>query len=99
MGTIDVLKRTKDLDDKESIVEAIKTTKMDSITGPIDFTAPIDADPTATDSFRPHPNVSKPAWTGAQWVPGTKWPLDYATVNNVLAPTVPTAPVLPFLYS
>ncbi len=97
--TIDVLKRTKDLDDKESIVEAIKTTKMDSITGPIDFTAPIDADPTATDSFRPHPNVSKPAWTGAQWVPGTKWPLDYATVNNVLAPTVPTVPVLPFLYS
>ena len=97
--TVDVLKRTKNLDDKESIVEAIKTTKMDGITGPIDFTAPIDADPTATDSFRPHPNVSKPVWTGAQWIKGTKWPVDAVTVNNVLAPTVPTVPTVPYVYA
>lgn len=72
---------------------------MDSTTGPIDFAAPIDSDPTATDSFRPHSNVSKPVWTGAQWIKGTKWPLDYATVNNVLAPTVPTVAPVPFVYA
>jgi branched-chain amino acid transport system substrate-binding protein len=97
--TIDVLKRTTNVDDKETILEAIKTTKMESITGPIDFTAPIDADPLAFESFRPHPNVTKPVWTGAQWIKGTKWPVDSATVNNVLAPTVPTVPTAPYVYS
>ena len=37
----DVLKRTKSVDDKSAIMEAVKTTKLDTIGGPIDFTAPI----------------------------------------------------------
>jgi branched-chain amino acid transport system substrate-binding protein len=39
---VDVLTRTKDLDDKESMLEAIKTTNLELITGPIDLTSPVD---------------------------------------------------------
>ena len=34
----DALKRTADVDDKEQIIEAVRTTKMDTMAGPIDFT-------------------------------------------------------------
>ena len=38
---VDVLKRTTSVDDKEAIITAVKTTKLDTIGGPIDFTAPV----------------------------------------------------------
>ena len=96
---IDVLKRTKDPDDKESILDAIKTTKMTVINGPIDFTTPIDPDPSAPESFRPHPNVCKPVYSGGQWVKGTKWPAEEVIVSNICAPMVETVPVVPYVYS
>jgi len=95
---IDILQRTKDLDSKESIVEAIKTTKMETVTGPIDFTAPVDADPSAPESFRPHPNVCKPVYAGGQWVKGTKWPAEEVIVSNPCAPMVEIVPVAPYVY-
>lgn len=52
--TVDVLRRTKDIDDKESILEAIKTTKTTLTNGPVDFTTP--ADPT---TLHVTPNVHK----------------------------------------
>ena len=42
---IDALKRTTSVDDKEAIIQAVKTTKLDTIGGPIDFTAPVEARP------------------------------------------------------
>ena len=38
----DVLKRTKNVDDKESVLEAIKTTNTVLINGKVDMTAPVD---------------------------------------------------------
>ena len=96
---IDILKRTKDLDDKESYLEAIKTTKLTVINGPIDFTAPVDTDPSDPNSFRPHPNVCKPVYSGGQWVKGTKWLADEVIVANICAPGVETVPVVPYQYS
>jgi branched-chain amino acid transport system substrate-binding protein len=95
---VDVLQRVKDVDDKESILDAIKTTKMDTILGPIDFTSPLDADPTAPDSYRPHPNVCKPVYTGGQWLKGEKWDFDQFVVSNPCAPMVATQAVEPYVY-
>ncbi len=39
---VDALVRAKNPEDKDSIVEAIRSTKMDLILGPIDMTAPVD---------------------------------------------------------
>ena len=36
----DALKRAKSVDDKEAIVAAIASTKLDTIAGPLDFTTP-----------------------------------------------------------
>ena len=71
-----MLQRTKDLDNKETYLDAIKTTKMTTILGPIDFTSPIDPDPTAGDQLPPDPNVYKPVYTGGQRIKGTKWLTD-----------------------
>jgi len=96
---VDVLKRTKDLDNKETYLDAIKTTKMETILGPIDFTSPIDPDPTAANSFHPHPNVYKPVYTGGQRIKGTKWLTDETVTSNPCAPMVATVPVVPYVYS
>ncbi|MHB1343828.1 MAG: ABC transporter substrate-binding protein [Thermoleophilia bacterium] len=59
---VDALSRTADIDDKASIVAAIKETKMDTIAGPVDW------------STGPVPNVSKTPLVGGQWVKGEKFP-------------------------
>ncbi len=95
---IDVLSRTKDPDDKESILEAITTTKMETILGPIDMTAPLDQNPMSPTGTRPHPNIVKPLMTGQQWVKGTKWPYEVVVVSNGLAPMVPAVELQPMNY-
>jgi branched-chain amino acid transport system substrate-binding protein len=64
---IDVLKRAKNPEDKESIVEAISTTKLDTIQGLIDFTAPVDPE----NGSRVHHNICKPITVLSQWQRGT----------------------------
>jgi len=73
---MDALSRTADIDDKASIVDAIKTTKMDTIAGPVDW------------STGPVPNVSKTPLVGGQWVKGEKYPYDLKIVSNVTAPEI-----------
>jgi branched-chain amino acid transport system substrate-binding protein len=95
---VDVLSRTKDPDDKESILKAITTTKMETILGPIDMTAPLDQNPMSPTGTRPHPNIVKPLMTGQQWVKGTKWPYEVVVVSNGLAPMVPAVELQPMNY-
>jgi branched-chain amino acid transport system substrate-binding protein len=95
---IDVLSRVKDLDDKEAILEAIKTTRLDSILGPIDMTQPVDQNPGDPKGTRPHPNITKPVMTGQQWVKGTKWPYESVVVANGFAPMVPAVALQPMKY-
>ena len=59
---IDVLKRVPNIDDKQSYLDPIKTTKFAGINGPVDFKLPV-----ATGTVRPVPNVYKIKIAGGQW--------------------------------
>ena len=74
----DVLKRTKNVDDKEEIVANIAATNMpQSIAGPLDFTAPVDM-----AGLHPVKNVVVTPLYGGQWIKGTKFPFDIVIVSN-----------------
>ncbi|MBI1877649.1 MAG: ABC transporter substrate-binding protein [Chloroflexi bacterium] len=73
------LGRATNLDDKATIVEAIKATKMDTIVGPISWEG------------GPTPNVAKTPLVGGQWVKGTNYPFDLVITTNQTAPNIPTA--------
>jgi branched-chain amino acid transport system substrate-binding protein len=83
--TVDIFKRAKNPDDKNSIVDAIKTTKMVTTNGPIDFTQPVDM----TSNHHPVPNCVKASVCGGQWVKGTKHQFEYVICSNATAPDVP----------
>lgn len=74
-----VLSRTANLDDKATIVEAIKGTQMDTIVGPISW------------ANGPTPNVAKTPLVGGQWVKGTDFPFDLVITTNQTAPNIPAA--------
>jgi branched-chain amino acid transport system substrate-binding protein len=59
---VDVLKRAKDIENKQTYVDAIKTTKFEGINGPVDFNLPV-----AAGTVRPVPNVCKIKIAGGQW--------------------------------
>ena len=80
----DALKRTKVIDDKESIIEAVRTIKMTTMNGPIDFTEPVDA-----KGKRPVSNVYRTAFAVGQWVKGTKYPFDFKICANDGWPDIP----------
>ena len=90
---LDVLGRTKDLDSKESIVEAIKTTNIELITGPLDLTQPVD--PAALHIT---PGIWKQPISLGQLQKGEKWPVEGPMVAAVDAPGVTDADlVAPFV--
>ncbi len=74
-----VLGRTTNLEDKATIVAAIKATQMDTIVGPIAWAG------------GPTPNVAKTPLVGGQWVKGTDFPFDLVITTNQTAPNIPTA--------
>lgn len=76
--TADVLKRTKEIDKPEAIVEALKTTKLDTIVGSLSWQG------------GPFPNVAKTPLVGGQWVKGDKFPVDLIIGTNTTAPFIPT---------
>lgn len=89
---VDVLKRVKNIDDKEEVIKAVAATSMaDSVAGPFDFTAPV-----APGTAHAVPNVVGTQLYGGQWVKGTTqnpwsikvWPFDLKIVSNVAAPTL-----------
>jgi branched-chain amino acid transport system substrate-binding protein len=77
----DALKRTTNVDDKQSILDAIKATNLDTICGNVNWQAGAPQNPV--------PNVSKTPLVGGQWVKGTDWPYDLKVVTNVTADMVP----------
>jgi branched-chain amino acid transport system substrate-binding protein len=98
---VDAFKRAKNPEDKMSVVDAIKTTKLVATCGPIDFTVPVDtanaADPMTS---HPVPNVVKGVCCSGQWVKGTKYPFEQVICSNVTAPDVKVmAKVKPLTYS
>jgi branched-chain amino acid transport system substrate-binding protein len=83
---VDVFKRVKNLDDKEDIIQQVKTTKLDTCLGPMDFTAPIQM-----GTRHPVENVYTPPVGGAQWVKGAKFPFEPVMVSNALSTELPVA--------
>ena len=83
---LDVLKRSASLDDKAGIAEAIKSTKLDTVAGPIDFTTPIDL-----AGKHPVLNVFVPAMGGGQWVKGTKHTFEVVQISNLGDSAIPVA--------
>lgn len=88
---VDTLQRATDPDDKEAIMAAIKTTKLETIGGLIDFTAPVEP---AGPPFKTGPchiveNVYKTPLVGGQWRKGTQYPFELTIVSNVVAPMIP----------
>lgn len=68
---VDIFKRAANPEDKESVVEAIANSNFTNIVGHCDFTSPIDV-----NTWHPVKNVYKAAYSGGQWVKGTKNPYE-----------------------
>lgn len=86
---IDVIMRTKDLDDPQSYIDAVLETKMTTISGDIDFTVPVATEIPIGPS-RATPNCYKSPLCVVQWQKGKgKWPYDQLIVGNKAAPNVP----------
>ncbi len=79
----DALKRSGNPDDRNAIINAIKSTNLDTIVGKIQWTG------------KPFPNVAKTPLVGGQWVKGTgKYPYDLVIVSNSDHPEIPKAGTL-----
>jgi branched-chain amino acid transport system substrate-binding protein len=88
--TADVLKRATSVDDKEAIMTAVRATKMDTVAGPIDFTAPI-SEPTV-GAARISENCCKTPLFGNQWrkaAAGSQFPYESTIVSDVAGKMVP----------
>ena len=77
----DAIKRTENIDDKETIIAAVKATEIETISGPIAWNGGVK---------NPVPNVCITPLVGGQWVKGEKYPYDLKIVENSIAPEVPT---------
>ena len=77
----DAIKRTENIDDKETIITAVKATDIETISGPIMWNG---------GELNPVPNVCITPLVGGQWVKGEKYPYDLKIVENSIAPEVPT---------
>ena len=82
---VHVLKQVADPTDKEAVIKAISTAKLDSIYGPIDFTMPVD--PTAeTPVTHPVPNCLRMPTSACQWLKGDKYPFKQVLVSAKYVP-------------
>lgn len=74
---LDVLKRTRNIDSRESIRDAIAATNYDSIVGRVQW------------SGKPLKNIATTPLVGGQWVRGTKFKYDLLVVSNETAKEIP----------
>jgi branched-chain amino acid transport system substrate-binding protein len=83
---IDTLQRATSVDDKEAIMTAIKTTKLQTIGGLIDFTAPVESPPFKVGPRHVRENVYKTPLVGGQWRKGTEYPFELTICSNAACP-------------
>ena len=86
-----VLKASGDPKNKQKIVDAMKTLKVETPVGNLDWTKNPNFGP-GTSSV---PNVVSTPIIGGQWKSGvSKWPIDFAICENAADPNVPIASTL-----
>jgi branched-chain amino acid transport system substrate-binding protein len=81
---VDALKRTEDVSNREQLVAAIASAKLETVLGPLDFTAPA-----RMGTLRPVENVYLQPVGGGQWVKGSDHPLQLVQVSNVWSEQCP----------
>ena len=82
---IDVLKRAQNPESAASVIEAVRTTRLDTIVGPIQWQGP----PPNEWTNIPVKNVCTTPVVGGQWVPGKKWMYDLVVTTNRRYPLIP----------
>lgn len=75
---VDVLKRTQDPGNRESLRAALAATNVNTLVGPVKF-----------GGQGPFKNVSKTPLVGGQWVKGRSTPYELVVVNNETAKDIP----------
>lgn len=93
---VHALKQTNNVDDKEALIKALGSTKLETMWGLVDFTSPVQM---GTD----HPvlNCFRTPTACGQWVKGTgKWHYEIVSVSSKFAPgTQVQAKALPMQYA
>jgi branched-chain amino acid transport system substrate-binding protein len=85
----DALSRTADIDDPAALVEAIRTTDLDTVAGHVSWADEQLARVPGVDE--PIQNVAKMKLAGGQWNPATDFPFELVVVSNAIFPEVETA--------
>lgn len=79
--TVDVFRRVADILDKEDTIARVRTTRLNTCSGLIDFTAPVGLhDPDG--SRRPSENVYKAPLVACQWSKGSTYSFEPRTVTT-----------------
>ena len=81
----DVFKRAQNPESSASVIEAVRTTRLNTIAGPLQWQGP----PPNEWTKMPVKNVCTTPIAPSQWVPGKKWMYDLVVVDNHRFPPVP----------
>ena len=81
----DVLMRAKDAESADSIIAAVRSTRLKTLVGPIQWEGP----PPDKWTQIPVKNCCTTPMVGGQWVPGKKWPLELVVTTNWGYPPTP----------
>jgi branched-chain amino acid transport system substrate-binding protein len=82
----DVFKRAQNPYSAESVIDAVRTTRLNTIVGPVQWVGT----PLSQWTHIPVKNVcTTPVMVGGQWIPGKKWMYDLVVVDNRSYPLVP----------
>ncbi len=84
---VDALKRAKDIEDKQKVLDAIKATDMQTIQGHITWTAGAPLNPV--------PNVCRTVLVGGMWTKGTEYDFDLQLVDTQHAKEAPFDVTIP----
>jgi branched-chain amino acid transport system substrate-binding protein len=76
---IDSFRRAGTVQNKEAVVAALRSTKLNTVVGPLDF------------AKGPVPNVAKTPVVGGQWRRSRDFPFELVVVSNEGHPEIPTA--------
>ena len=97
--TVDVFKRSTNIDSKDETVKAIQSTNMTTMIGPLNMAEAVDPAKNMTIGHW-HPNMVQPAGFAVQWQKGKgKWPFEQVIVASLQPDLVkPTGQMLPLEY-
>jgi branched-chain amino acid transport system substrate-binding protein len=80
-----VFKKARSIIDREHVIARVRTAKLETCCGPLDFTAPVVTG-NSGKSMRPAQNVYKTPLGGAQWVRGAASAFEPTLVSSVNSP-------------